>query len=130
MTNGEGPLEFAVCIFDCSDLKRVNDQNGLDKEDLCLKETVEIICEVFHHSPVFRIGGEEFAAVLLNSDYQNREELLRIFDEKCLAMRSGEAEIWNQVDVARAMAVYDPSKDISISDVIRRAEKLTAENSK
>ena len=123
-----GTPEFAVCIFDCNDLKKVNDQNGHDKGDIYLKEAAAIICDVFRHSPVFRIGGDEFAAILFDKDYANRDELLRIFDETCAGKRSNSKVSWEQVDVARGMAVFDPNEDTSVSDVIRRADKLMYEN--
>ena len=128
MSEPEARLEFAICIFDCNDLKKVNDQNGHDKGDIYLKETASIICEVFDHSPVFRIGGDEFAAVLLNSDFKNRDELLKKFDEACLGKREASSDRWEQIDVARGMAVYDPGEDESVSDVVRRADKLMYEN--
>lgn len=121
-------LEFAVCIFDCNWLKRVNDQNGHDKGDIYLKESAAIICEVFEHSPVFRIGGDEFAVLLLDRDYKNRDELLKLFDEKCSKKRSDETDAWEKVDVARGMAVYDPKEDASIYDVVRRADKNMYQN--
>ena len=120
--------EFAVCIFDCNDLKKVNDENGHDKGDIYLKEAAAVICEVFEHSPVFRIGGDEFAAILLDCDFKNREELLRMFDETCAGKRRTADVLWGQVDVARGMAIFDPKKDSSVSDVVRRADKLMYEN--
>ena len=126
--NGDKKIEFAVCMFDCNDLKAVNDTNGHDKGDIYLKETAAIICEVFDHSPVFRVGGDEFAALLLNKDYENREELIRIFDEKCAEKRQDSSLAWEKVDVARGMAVYDPEEDKSVNDVVRRADKLMYEN--
>ena len=121
-------LEFAVCIFDCNSLKSVNDENGHDKGDIYLKETATIICEVFDHSPVFRIGGDEFAALLLDRDYKDRDALLRLFDEKCAVKRSQETDAWTKVDAARGMAVYDPREDSSVSDVVRRADKYMYED--
>ncbi|MCR4615114.1 MAG: diguanylate cyclase [Clostridiales bacterium] len=127
--NGSGGTpEFAVCIFDCNDLKKVNDQNGHDKGDIYLKEAATVICEVFSHSPVFRIGGDEFAAILLDRDFVNSDELLRIFDETCAGKRKTSNVSWEQVDVARGMAVFDPDEDTSVSDVVRRADKLMYEN--
>lgn len=121
-------LKFAVCIFDCNDLKKVNDQNGHDKGDIYLKGAASVICEVFEHSPVFRIGGDEFAAMLLGRDYDNREALLKRFDEKCAEKRSSSEDRWEQIDVARGMAVYDPEEDESVSDVVRRADRMMYEN--
>ncbi len=120
--------EFAVCVFDCNDLKQVNDQNGHDKGDIYLKEAAAVICEVFANSSVFRIGGDEFAAVLLRQDYENREELLRAFHETCAGRRKSSGASWEKVDVARGMAVFDPSEDQSVSDVVRRADRLMYED--
>ena len=120
--------KFAVCIFDCNDLKAVNDQNGHDKGDIYLKEAAGVICEVFKHSPVFRIGGDEFAVILIGRDFELREELLKSFDEICAGPRTTANIRWKQVDVARGMAVYDPNEDRSVSDVVRRADKLMYEN--
>ena len=128
MKEQDSSLEFAVCMFDCNDLKSVNDHNGHDKGDIYLKETAAIICEVFDHSPVFRVGGDEFAALLLNKDYENRDELLKLFDEKCAEKRRDSDLAWEKVDVARGMAVYDPAEDESINDVVRRADRLMYEN--
>ena len=119
---------FAVCMFDCNDLKKVNDQNGHDKGDLYLKETAEIICEVFGHSAVFRISGDEFAAILMNGDFENREALIKEFDKKCEEKRASAGSRWEWVDVARGMAVFDKNEDDSVSDVVRRADKLMYEN--
>ena len=121
-------LEFAVCIFDCNDLKVVNDDNGHDKGDLYLKETAETISSVFEHSPVFRIGGDEFATLLTDADYKHRDKLIRQFDKKCEEKRKNETKAWEMVDVARGIAVYDPHEDRSVYDVIRRADRSMYEN--
>ena len=72
---------FAVCFFDCNDLKIINDRYGHDKGDIYLKGACATICQVFSHSPVFRIGGDEFAAILRNREYERREELLEQVNE-------------------------------------------------
>ena len=124
----EGALVFAVCMFDCNCLRQINDEYGHDKGDIYLKETAHIICEAFEHSPVFRIGGDEFAAILQERDYENREALLRLFDEKCAEKRETEVEPWRKVDVSRGLADYDPQEDRSIDDVVRHADRAMYEN--
>ena len=124
----EGSLAFAVCMFDCDCLKQINDEYGHDKGDIYLKETARIICDVFEHSPVFRIGGDEFVAILQNRDYENREALLRLFDEKCSEKREAEMEPWKKVTVSRGLADYDPQKDKLIDDVVRHADRAMYEN--
>ena len=124
----ERSMVFAVCMFDCNCLKQINDEYGHDKGDIYLKETARVICDVFEHSPVFRIGGDEFVAILQERDYVNREALLQLFDEKCSEKRETEMEPWRKVDVSRGMADYDPQEDKSIDDVVRRADRAMYEN--
>ena len=125
--DGSEAAEFAVCIFDCNNLKRINDRFGHEKGDLYLKRSADVICQVFDHSPVFRIGGDEFAALLTDSDYRNRDALLRLFAGRC-AETGGAAEPWERLDVAYGMAVYDAAEDEVVGDVVRRADKLMYEN--
>ena len=122
------PAECALGVFDCDNLKKVNDHYGHDKGDIYLKTASRLICRVFQHSPVFRIGGDEFAVVLLKDDFRNREELISQFrnseEEIC---KNAENE-WEQVRVTLGLAVYDPGTDGSVADVARRADRLMYEN--
>lgn len=117
------PLAFAVIILDCDNLKIVNDQYGHDKGDVYIKTASELICRVFKHSPVFRIGGDEFAVVLQNVDYQNRKELTERFEKTADEIRASAENKWEQVSVVLGMAEYDPQSDTSVDDVIHRADK-------
>lgn len=121
-------LVFAIVMFDCNSLKAINDQYGHDKGDIYLKETANIICDVFNHSPVFRIGGDEFAALLEDGDYENRDALLNEFDRRCAEKQKQKTDAWEKVSVARGMAVYDPKEDDMVYDVVRRADRLMYEN--
>jgi len=40
------------------------------------------ICTRSKHCPIFRIGGDVFAAVLEGADYDNREDLLDAFEKQ------------------------------------------------
>lgn len=128
LQNTGGESEFAICIFDCNNLKVVNDHYGHDKGNIYLKASCSLICMVFDHSPVFRLGGDEFAVILQNSDYINREELLAAFDQMCEQSKTDENPVWERIDIARGMAVYDKENDYSVNDVSRRADKLMYEN--
>ena len=54
---------FALVIFDVNGLKDVNDTLGHQAGDKFLQDACSEICRLFKHSPVFRIGGDEFVAV-------------------------------------------------------------------
>ena len=72
--------EFALVVFDINDLKIVNDTQGHKAGDELIKKASSIICNIFKHSPVFRIGGDEFAVICQGDDYQFIGELMAKMD--------------------------------------------------
>lgn len=122
------PLELAICVFDCNNLKTINDLYGHEKGDIYLKSSCAVICKLFSHSPVFRTGGDEFAAILMNQDYANREELIERFRQTCCDIQNNAADPWKKVDVAIGGATYDPEVDSSLQDVINRADMRMYDN--
>ena len=91
ISNGEA-LDVAVCIFDCNDLKKINDIYGHDKGDEYIKNACHFICTTFRRSAVFRIGGDEFAAVLMNDDFANRDNLVDVFTKEQEAISTAAAD--------------------------------------
>lgn len=120
--------EVAIGVFDCNDLKLINDRYGHDKGNDYLTKACSLICRIFQHSPVFRIGGDEFTVILLNEDFRNREELVRQFEIAQKEQSASAVNRWEQVSVATGIAEYDPHTDDSLSDTFRRADKMMYEN--
>lgn len=120
--------EFAIGMFDCNNLKLINDQYGHDKGDIYLKTACQLICNVFYRSPVFRIGGDEFAVILQNEDFDGRDELVELFVQKRNEISAAASNKWEETHIALGIAVYDPMVDSSVSDTIRRADKIMYEN--
>lgn len=120
--------EFAFGVFDCDDLKTINDTYGHDKGDIYLKAASRLICRTFQHSPVFRIGGDEFAVIMQNDDYNNREELMDKFRKSRDEICGSAANEWEKTRVTMGIAVYDPDNDRTAIDVARRADKDMYEN--
>ena len=121
-------IRFAIGIFDCDDLKDINDSFGHDKGDVYLKNSCHLICRVFNKSPVFRIGGDEFAVILQGEDYQNKEKLRKYFIEKSAEISAFAKEPWEQIRVAVGIAEFNSDIDKDIGEVIRRADHLMYEN--
>ncbi len=44
--------------------------------DEYLKENAKLLCDIFKHSPVFRVGGDEFVVFLRGDDYDRKQELM------------------------------------------------------
>lgn len=120
--------EFAIGIFDSDDLKEINDEYGHEKGDVYLKNSCHLICRVFTRSPVFRIGGDEFAVILQNEDYYKRESLKRYFVEKSAEICAFANEPWEEICMAVGIAVYNSGEDKTVEDVIRHADQLMYEN--
>ena len=118
---------FAIGVFDCDDLKLVNDAHGHDKGDLYIKTASHLICTVFSRSPVFRIGGDEFSVILRNEDFDSREELTARIKKELSDISASAANSWEEVHLSMGIAVYDPGRDHSVNDVVRRADQIMYE---
>ena len=117
--------DFALVVCDVNGMKNVNDIKGLPEGDEHLKNACSMICRIFKHSPVYRIGGDEFAVVLTGEDYKAREILTRQFREQ---MKFNHAD--GLATLACGMAVYIPQKDKSVSVVFNRADAAMYRNKK
>ena len=117
-------LEFAIGIFDCNNLKKINDLYGHDKGDIYLKAASRTIYGAFQHSPVFRIGGDEFAVILENDDLNNIDLLIKRLEKSIVRINTSTENEWEMVDVAYGITKCDKAHDRNIDEVIRRADKL------
>ena len=127
----EGKTEFGIVMIDLNFLKVINDNYGHDKGNVSLIKLCQIICEVFDHSPVFRIGGDEFVVLLENTDYKNVENLERQMNDR-LAKLATDASLktWERVSAAIGVALFDPKLDNSVDSVFKRADDLMYEHKK
>ena len=117
--NGMDYLPFALVMCDTNNLKRINDTKGHVAGDEYIKNAAMLLCNTFVHSPVFRVGGDEFAVFLKGSDYSNRENLmqsLRAQVRKNLQSKSGPI-------LASGISEYVPATDSLVSKVFDRADK-------
>lgn len=110
--------EFGIIVFDLNGLKIINDTKGHEAGDCYIKAASSLICAQFKHSPVYRIGGDEFVALLEGEDYKNHKALLDDFESHI-----EENQLQGQVVVSSGFASFNPdSNDIFLS-VFERADK-------
>ena len=114
---------FAVIVCDLNGLKQVNDTLGHKAGDDFISGNCAILCDVFSHSPVFRIGGDEFAVLLRGRDYENRDALIHQLKEDLNARRH-----LGILPLAFGISEYDPESDLRLQDVFERADKLMYSN--
>ena len=123
---GRGVKEaFAVAVCDVNGLKHINDTLGHKAGDQYIKDACKVICNVFRHSPVFRMGGDEFAVILNGEDYGIRGELLRMMTERSRGVEIGEGVI-----IACGLSEYRKGEDASLSAVFERADVMMYDNKK
>ena len=113
---------YAVVMCDINDLKKINDTRGHAFGNEAIQTASRMICEVYKHSPVFRIGGDEFVVMLKGSDYDNRDELLKTLTAKAESNR----RTHTGPILAAGMAVYEPGD--KFSEVLDRADRHMYEN--
>ncbi|MBE5828545.1 MAG: diguanylate cyclase [Butyrivibrio sp.] len=117
--NGMDYLNFALVVCDSNNLKMINDTLGHAAGDEYIKASAQILCDTFVHSPVFRVGGDEFVAFLRGSDYSSRKELMEKLRSKVLENKKN----GDGVVLASGMAEYQPETDSFVSEVFDRADK-------
>lgn len=130
LSEGEGGTSFAIVMIDLNDLKVINDTYGHKMGDNYIKGCCHLACEVFKHSPVFRIGGDEFVIILQSTDYENRLTLFAELKSRYASSSSDtEQDPWNRYSAAVGMAdnSYD---DMTVDLVFRRADKAMYEDKK
>ena len=123
MDSDKEQMKFAVGVFDCDDLKSINDKYGHDKGDIYLQKASHLMCRIFQHSPVFRIGGDEFSVIFQNDAFRDREALLQEFTQAMAEVNASTENPWEQVRVSFGVSVYDPENDGAVIDVVRRADE-------
>ena len=115
---------FGIVVCDINGLKTVNDTEGHRAGDEYIRTACRLVCRIFGHSPVYRVGGDEFAIILRGADYRDRKELIaglrRQVEEN---IRMGEGAV-----VASGMAEYLPSEDRTVEDIFNRADRLMYEH--
>ena len=113
---------FAIVILDLNGLKEINDQHGHQTGDNFLKAGCRAICDIFDHSPVFRVGGDEFAVIARGRDYERLDELIEemsMHNERCISARkaaaaadlSHTADAVDDAEAARKMTITAGSYD-------------------
>ena len=117
--------ELAVAVCDLNGLKQANDTQGHKAGDKLLQAATAVICETFRHSPVFRIGGDEFVAILTGRDYRDREALVQRFRRENRARSDADD---GGVVVACGCSDLRPGEDTRLEEVFDRADNAMYEN--
>lgn len=109
-----------LIFFDFDDLKKINDTYGHQAGDVCLKEGYRLIEKAFGDlGECYRIGGDEFACIALDSEESLFKQRLFSFKR---SIEDFSSVIPYRFDISTGSAVYDPRIDHKPSDLMKRAD--------
>lgn len=120
--------DFAVAVFDVNNLKAVNDLMGHASGDDYLVNCCRMICDFFKKSPVYRIGGDEFSAILTGRELENAEESLTKMRRHIDELKKSDLQIDKKLSVASGVSKYVSFFDNCFNDVFSRADTLMYQN--
>jgi len=124
LEKGVDDMQFAIVVCDLNDLKKINDTMGHKAGDDYLVSSAKLLCDIFDHSPVFRIGGDEFAIFLSGADFALRKQLIdRLHKITLENMGKHEGPV-----IAVGMAEYDPAGDSDVNEIFDRADHVMYED--
>ena len=114
--------EFAVVVCDVNGLKNINDTYGHKAGDEYIRKACKMVCDVYKHSPVYRVGGDEFVVIVRGREYPIHRELTRTLHDRSVdAINAGGAV------VSGGASHFKPGEDTRFHDVFERADALMYE---
>ena len=115
---------FGLASVDMNGLKLINEEYGYDNGNHAIRKLCFIVCHVFEHSPVFKVGGDKFMVVLKGDDLRNSEKLVAEFKARLNKLSEDRTlKPWEKVSAAIGVAYYDKDRDLSVEDLAERAIK-------
>lgn len=111
-----------IITFDLNNLKYCNDTLGHAMGDDYIKNAAGIIAEVFgNFGNCYRIGGDEFCAVIPKQNKINPEDKLMQLEQE---QKKYNAELeYPYMQIAYGYAEYDAQTDLDIEDTRSRADE-------
>ena len=124
LENGD-TQDLGVVVCDVNGLKQVNDTQGHKAGDAYIRAASQLICDVFKHSPVYRIGGDEFVVLLQGEDFNNRTQLMAELNTQVEKNREE-----GKVVIAAGVSIYNSDMDAEVHAIFERADALMYQRKK
>ena len=123
-----GFAQFGIVMFDLNNLKQINDTYGHEAGDEYIINGCRVICSIFKHSPIYRIGGDEFVAILSGKDLLNAEALLNKFYKRMKEEQKSFDFGGELISIAAGFSFYEEETDKELQDVFNRADTRMYQN--
>lgn len=118
--------DLSVIAVDLDGLKRVNDERGHQAGDAYIRDCARALLAVIpKQGAVYRVGGDEFAAVVPTCDKEEIQRLLQALAD-WVARENETAQVPLAYSVGYAMG--DPAQDWTLYSTLDRADAMMYEN--
>ena len=119
--------ETAFVMFDIDFFKQYNDTYGHDMGDKTLKAVANELKKYFNkeYEYVFRLGGEEFGAILFDIDQEILENCLKAINKliEYLKIEHKESKVSEFVTISIGSVIYEPGSNISPNRLYKLADE-------
>jgi diguanylate cyclase (GGDEF)-like protein len=116
-----------LVYFDLDNLKQVNDSAGHASGDILIRQTGNLLRDLFPNYGVYevlgRLGGDEFAALTTSADYALRSAVV-LRTRRPQTLRAGLPPLSLSVGVAH----FDPRRPVAIDELLEIAEQAMYEH--
>ena len=123
-----GTADFAIVVFDVNGLKNTNDIYGHECGDRIITDTAATIRRVFDSDQIYRIGGDEFIAVVGSMTEEEMEARLKELGEIVENFNKNEKRYAMTLSFSGGGAVYRPGEDAAFKEVFKRADEAMYDN--
>ena len=119
---------YAVAVFDMNGLKGINDSFGHECGDIAILDAVMALKTAFGKENLYRIGGDEFIAIVEDADKTKMGNCFLRLDEEIGQINQKEQKYQRELSLSKGFAVFDDSKDKEYTDTFRRADEKMYED--
>ena len=117
----KGKVDFAVAIFDINGLKNANDDYGHETGDLMIVSVAEILKMFFKKGTLFRVGGDEFVALVENVTAEQMNEIFEKITININEKHITKNEVTIPLAISKGFSVFAP-EDKEVKTVVQRAD--------
>ena len=116
----EEKQEATILFADMNGLKAINDNLGHSEGDRALTRMAEALMEVFgEETLLYRIGGDEYSAILPGIDLAQAEELCQAVNTR---LEDASTELGSPISMAYGLSFYTGAEDLDVAECVREAD--------
>jgi len=115
--------DFFIVVFDVNGLKTINDNLGHEIGDQLLRDAAGILKASFGAENIYRIGGDEFIAVLERATQASVDGMFADMDARLEAFNASDRRYDIPLSISRGATAYRRGADKQFKDIFRRADE-------